>query len=270
MEQKISKLLEIIRNKNPLVHHITNYVSANDCANITLAIGASPVMTDDINEVYDVVSKADSLVLNLGTLSDSKVDAMLKAGKRANELKIPVILDPVGAGSSEFRTQRTLRIIKEVKLAAIRGNLSELKTLCGVEACIKGVDSAEIHNGKDGYLAVDLAKKLNLTVAVTGPEDIVTDGYQLYKIKNGNMLMSKVTGMGCMCTSIIGSCLGTGADTLTAVLAGVAFMGIAGERAYEMLDKEKEGTGFFRIRLIDSIYNMTPEIILKKCKIFNY
>jgi hydroxyethylthiazole kinase len=271
--KKISESLCSIRERKPLVHHITNYVTVNDCANITLAIGGSPVMADDINEVRDMVCLASSLVINIGTLNSRTVDAMLEAGKKANELNIPVILDPVGAGATPYRTETAKRIMDEIKLAVIRGNLSEIKTLYGIKAQTKGVDSSEALPKKEGELqqvkelAKAFANKLNTVVAITGAADIITDGSKLYTVENGHEIMSKITGTGCMCTSLIGSYLGAGEDTLLAALGGVASMGIAGEVAYERLDKEHEGTGTLKTKIIDVIYNLSEEVLLKRVKI---
>jgi hydroxyethylthiazole kinase len=269
----ISEALGKVREKNPLVHHITNYVTVNDCANITLAIGGSPVMADDINEVYDMVSLASSFVINIGTLNSRTVESMIKGGKRANELNIPVILDPVGAGATPYRTEVAKIILEEVKISVIRGNLSEIKTLYGVKTKTKGVDSGDIidenadefTNAKE--LAKDFAKKLNTVVAITGAVDIITDGNKLYSVHNGHKIMSKITGTGCMCTSLIGSYLGAIDNNLIAALAGVVSMGIAGEIAYESLDKNNEGTGTLKVRIMDSIYNLGAKVILERGKI---
>lgn len=273
VSKKISEQLCCLKEKSPLVHHLTNYVTVNDCANITLAIGASPVMADDINEVRDMVSLASSLVINIGTLSSRTVEAMLEAGKRANELNIPVILDPVGAGATSFRTEVANRIISEIKLAVIRGNLSEIKTLYGVRSQTKGVDSSEdISEKSDGLaeaksMAKDFANRLNTVVAITGAIDIITDGETLYSVENGHKMMSKVTGTGCMCSSLIGSYLGAGEDKLLAALSGVVSMGIAGEIAYEKLNKEYEGTGTLKLNILDAIYNLSEDMIIKRGKI---
>lgn len=271
--KKIIGLLKELKEKNPLVHHITNYVTVNDCANITLAIGGSPVMADDINEVSDMVTLASSLVINIGTLNSRSVESMLAAGKRANELKIPVILDPVGAGATPHRTETARRIISEVKLAVIRGNLSEIKTLYGIETKTKGVDTCESdfeddkERAKAKEMAKALANKLNTVVAITGAVDLITDGKILYSVENGHSIMSKVTGTGCMCTSLIGSYLGVGDNKLISALAGVVSMGIAGEIAYEGLDKSKEGTGTLKVKIIDSIYNLSETEIMKRSKV---
>ena len=271
--KKIIGLLNTVKEKNPLVHHLTNYVTVNDCANITLAIGASPVMADDINEVTDMVSLASSLVINIGTLNERTVESMLAAGKRANELNIPIIIDPVGAGATAYRTETAKRLMDELEIAVIRGNLSEIKTLYGIKAQTKGVDSSEdISSSKDELenakeLAVDFAKKINTVIAITGVIDIITDGRTLYTVENGHKIMSKVTGTGCMCTSLIGSYLGARENNLLAALSGVVSMGIAGEIAYENLSGNYGGTGSLKVGILDVIFNLNEEVIMKRGKI---
>jgi hydroxyethylthiazole kinase len=271
--KKIIELLKTVKEKNPLVHHITNYVTVNDCANITLAIGGSPVMAEDINEVRDMVSLASSLVINIGTLNSRSVESMLEAGKRANELNIPVILDPVGAGATPYRTETAKRIIREVKLAVIRGNLSEIKTLYGIKTKTKGVDACESANINGNELtdekemAKAFANELNTVIAITGAVDIITDGKVLYSVENGHKIMAKVTGTGCMVTSLIGSYLGAGDNNLLAALAGVVSMGIAGELAYEGLDKNHGGTGTLKVKILDAIYNLSEAEIMKRSKV---
>ncbi|WP_143317576.1 hydroxyethylthiazole kinase [Clostridium sp. HBUAS56017] len=271
----VSESLSAVREKNPLVHHITNYVTVNDCANITLAIGGSPVMADDINEVYDMVSLASSFVINIGTLNSRTVEAMIKGGKRANELNIPVILDPVGAGATPYRTEVAKRILEEIRISVIRGNLSEIKTLYGVKTKTKGVDSGDvIDENADEFtkakkISKDFAKKLNTVVVITGAVDIITDGNNLYSVYNGQKIMSKITGTGCMCTSLIGSYLGATENVLVAALSGIVSMGIAGEIAYENLDKSNEGTGTLKVRIIDAIFNLNEKVIIDRGKIMN-
>ena len=267
----IGNLLENVRERAPLVHHITNYVTVNDCANITLSIGASPVMADDINEVEAMTSISSSLVINIGTLNSRTVECMIKAGKKANEVGIPVILDPVGAGATPYRTKVAKTIMDNIELAVIRGNLSEIKTLYGINTKTKGVDSLydtsikdELEKGK--LLAKDFSKRVGSIIAITGAVDIVTDGNIIYTVENGHKIMSKITGTGCMCSSLIGSYLGTHEDNLLAALSGVVSMGISGELAYESL-KEGEGTGTFKVRLMDNIYNLSKEVIEKRGKI---
>ena len=267
----IGNLLENVRERAPLVHHITNYVTVNDCANITLSIGASPVMADDINEVEAMTSIASSLVINIGTLNSRTVECMIKAGKKANEVGIPVILDPVGAGATPYRTKVAKTIMDNIELAVIRGNLSEIKTLYGINTKTKGVDSLydtsikdELEKGK--LLAKDFSKRVGSIIAITGAVDIVTDGKMIYTVENGHKIMSKITGTGCMCSSLIGAYLGTNEDNLLAALSGVVSTGISGELAYESL-KEGEGTGTFKVKLMDNIYNLSKEVIEKRGKI---
>ncbi|MBX4264227.1 hydroxyethylthiazole kinase [Clostridium estertheticum] len=273
INNKIIKLLDDLREKTPLVHQITNYVTVNDCANITLAIGGSPVMADDINEVLEMVSLSSSLVINIGTLNSRSVESMIKAGKRANELKIPVILDPVGAGATAYRTEVCKRIIREVELSVIRGNLSEIKTIYGIDTRTRGVDASESFDvssdefTKSKEMARKFAVKFGTVVAITGEVDIITDGKTLYTTSNGHKMMSRVTGTGCMCTAVIGCYLGAGENNLIAALAGVVSMGIAGEIAYESLDKKIEGSGTFRVKMIDVMYNLCEVEINKRSKI---
>ncbi|MPQ31019.1 hydroxyethylthiazole kinase [Clostridium estertheticum] len=273
INNKIIKLLDDLREKTPLVHQITNYVTVNDCANITLAIGGSPVMADDINEVLEMVSLSSSLVINIGTLNSRSVESMIKAGKRANELKIPVILDPVGAGATSYRTEVCKRIISEVRLAVIRGNLSEIKTIYGIDTITRGVDASESFDvsgdefTKTKEMARKFALKFGTVVAITGEVDIITDGKTLYTTSNGHKMMSRVTGTGCMCTAVIGCYLGAGENNLIAALAGVVSMGISGETAYERLDKKIEGSGTFRMKMIDVMYNLCEVEINKRSKI---
>ncbi|HYE10285.1 MAG TPA: hydroxyethylthiazole kinase [Patescibacteria group bacterium] len=270
---KITELLLRLREKKPLIHHITNYVTANDCANITLAIGASPVMADDINEVKDITTMSSALALNLGTLNEQRLGSMLTAAQKANELSIPIILDPVGVGATTFRLEAATRIISEVRLSVIRGNLSEIKALYGLNSKSKGVDTAEIlgtnHSGdlEAAYVARALACELNASVAITGAIDLITNGKTLFKVENGHPLMSRVTGTGCMCTSLIASYLGAGGDSLTAALAGVVSMGIAGDIACERLDKSFQGTGSLKVYIHDAIYLLSPDNIVKRGKI---
>lgn len=270
---KISRALQSVRKLKPVVHHITNYVTANDCANITLAIGASPVMADDICEVRDMVSHANSLVINLGTLDSRTVESMIEAGKRANELNIPVILDPVGAGATPYRTKIAREIMNEIKIAVVRGNLSEIKALYGIDIQTKGVDSSEnISMDEDVYsniksFARDFANTFHTVVAITGKIDIITDGRRVKLIKNGHEILSRITGTGCMSTSLIGSYVGAENDDFYGALAGVATMGIAGEIGYNRLDKD-EGTGSLKVKILDAIYHLSEEDILKWGKIY--
>jgi hydroxyethylthiazole kinase len=259
--EKVAEIFVEVQNKKPLVHHITNYVTVNDCANITLAVGGSPVMADDVAEVADMVSFASSLVLNIGTLQARTIESMLVAGKAAREKGIPVILDPVGVGATCLRTQAAEKIIREVRPSVIRGNMSEIKVLAGIEAGIRGVDS--IADEQDGIsIAQQLARRLTCVIAITGKTDIITDGQQVCTIDNGHPIMAKVTGTGCMATSLVGSCCGATSNYFLGAIAGILLMGLSGERAFCSL-QANEGIGSFRMRLFDEIYNMTVSRILQ-------
>jgi len=252
--------LEALKEKSPLIHHITNYVTVNDCANMVLALGASPVMADDIAEVDEMVSFAGALVINIGTLNSRTIKSMISAGRRANELNIPVILDPVGIGATTLRTDTVKELINEVKFTVIRGNMSEIKLLAGCEAEIKGVDSVETEvNGEE--IAISLSNKLKCVIAITGVIDIITDGERICHITNGDKILSKVTGTGCMCTSLIGCYLGASSDYFVSTVAGIMTMGLAGELAKKSL-KENEGIGTFKARLFDQVYNLDRTSIL--------
>jgi hydroxyethylthiazole kinase len=259
--QTAAQALAAIKESKPLIHHLTNYVTMNDCANITLAIGASPVMANDPQEVEAMVSHASALVINIGTLDAAKVPSMVAAGKRANTLGIPVIFDPVGVGATSFRTQAAGRILQAVQPTVIRGNLSEIQTLAGLKAVTRGVDSAaDTADGDQAAQAV--AAELNCIVAITGKTDLIVSNHGLYRINNGHPLLTSVTGTGCMATSLIACFCGTVKDYLASAVAGIAVMGIAGELAERSL-KPGEGIGTFRVRLFDSVSTMTADLLLQ-------
>lgn len=254
IKEKIKQLYGSIKVKKPLVHHITNYVTVNDCANIVLALGGSPVMADAIEEVEDMVSISSALVLNIGTLNSEKIASMIAAGKRANELNIPVILDPVGVGATPFRKNMALKLIQEIDFAVIRGNLAEIKTLCGMKAASKGVDSEDTDNGDEA--AKSLAQLLNTVVAVSGKIDYISDGNRIVSINNGHEMLTKVTGTGCMSASLIGTFCGVTTDYLTAAAAGTMTMGIAGQIAHKNLS-QSQGTGTYKSLIIDAVSTLS-------------
>ena len=266
---KIEKLLEEVRNNKPLVHNITNYVTVNDCANILLALGASPIMADDIKEAADITKISSALVINIGTLNERTIESMIVSGKKANELNIPVVLDPVGAGASEFRNETTKRIIEEVKISVLRGNMSEIKFISGLESTTKGVDASErdMQNGNDEgvQVAENLANKLKCTVAITGATDIISDGERVAILENGNKMLSNVTGTGCMTSALVGGFCGAGSDYFIGAISGIMSMGIAGEIAFEKAGQI--GTGSFHIAIIDAISNLNSKIIKNMAKI---
>lgn len=265
----IGNILESIRRKKPLIHHITNYVTVNDCANITLAIGASPIMADDIGEAAAITSISSALVLNIGTLNERTIGSMLAAGKKANQMRIPVVFDPVGAGASELRNKTVERILHEVRISVLRGNMSEIRFIAGLGSTTKGVDAsdADMHCGLESScsIAETVAKKYGCIAAITGETDILSDGRQTILLENGTKLLSKVTGTGCMCTSLVGSFCGASEDCLLAAAGGVLCMGIAGEIAAEKAGET--GSGSFHMALIDAVSKMTAATIEGKAKI---
>ena len=268
--EKIAELFSEIRAKKPLVHHITNYVTVNDCANITLAIGASPVMADAPEEAADIARIASALVLNMGTLNARTVASMLAAGKAANEAGVPVVFDPVGAGASAFRNQTAARILNEVKISVLRGNISEIRFLAGLRAETKGVDAAESDmrgTASSVALAKELAARLGCVIAITGAVDVVSDGEKTVFIQNGHPKLSELTGTGCMCSSLIGSFCGTAPHIpLEATIAALLSMGIAGEIAYEAAGLR--GNGSFRAALHDAMSLMNAEIITRRAQLY--
>lgn len=254
--EALIKALHIkIKNEKPLIHHITNYVTVNDCANSVLALGASPIMADDLREIEEISAISSALVLNIGTLNTRTIESMLQAGKTANQKNIPIILDPVGAGASTFRNDTTLRLIEELKISVIRGNMSEIGFIHSQNTHTKGVDVSE----EDKNLGIDagmalaqaLAKKLDTIIGITGVTDIVSNGQDTLLIKNGHPMLSLVTGTGCMTSSLVGSFCSVTTDYFTATAAGILSMCLAGEKAYTLAGKK--GTSSFRTALIDSI-----------------
>ena len=264
--QGFVEIFEKIKKDKPLVHHITNYVTANDCANTVLAMGGSPVMADEPEEVEEMVTLADSLVLNIGTLNKSKIKSYVLAGKKANSLGIPVVLDPVGVGATKLRTDTLQYILEEVQISVLRGNMSEVKNIYGLKGLTKGVDSTEDSREGGMEIALALAKKLNCVVIITGKVDIVSDGEKVYRIENGHEHLSKVTGTGCMTSSLIGLCCGTHRSNLLAALMGTTIMGISGELAYESL-QNRDHMGTFRMKLMDAMGSFSIEEIKERGKI---
>lgn len=259
---RASENLRLIREKKPLVHNITNLVVMNFTANALLATGASPVMSHALNEVDEMVTLADSLVLNIGTLSDDWVASMLKAGKKAAELNIPVVLDPVGSGATVFRTDSAKKLAENINIHVIRGNPSEILSLRHQNSKTKGVDS--LHSVDDAFeTARVLAGELKTTLAVTGPTDLVTDGRRSVLVTNGHPLMGYITGSGCVATAIIASFLSVDSCALSAAATALSFFGLAGEIAA----KDSAGPGTFKVRLIDALYNITPELLEKSARI---
>lgn len=276
--QKIPELLNEVKSKNPLTHCITNFVTVNDCANAVLAIGASPIMSEDIEEVAEVVSIADALVINIGKLSHEQVEAMKISSAQANKINTPVILDPVGVGISQLRNKVTLEIIENYKLAAIRGNITEIKTIAKLTGIIsesntaKGVDVSESdiitqdNLNENVDVISKLAAKLDTVILASGPIDILSDGETTIAIDNGDEMMPYITGSGCMLSSIVGSCIGA-TNPLEGTMLAALLMTIAGEKARSKVDSENTGTGSFRAYLIDYLYKLDGQTLINKSNI---
>ncbi|MCX8023494.1 MAG: hydroxyethylthiazole kinase [Syntrophorhabdaceae bacterium] len=264
MARRAWENLKTVRTKRPLVHNITNYVVMNYTANALLSCGASPVMAHALEEVEEMVTLAQALVLNIGTLSRTWVEAMIKAGKRANISGIPVILDPVGSGATRFRTDTARSILEEVSVKVVRGNPSEIISLYDdtSESKTKGVDA--VHTVEHAQeVALHLSKKFKTTVAITGAVDLVTDGERQCRIYNGHAMMGSITGTGCTATAIMGAFLAVDEDPFMASCTSLAYFGLAGEKA-----AEKSGSpGSFQIALLDTLYEIGEEDIIQGAKI---
>jgi hydroxyethylthiazole kinase len=257
------ELLASLRERKPLVHQITNYVVMNETANATLALGALPVMAHAREEVEEMVALAGALVLNIGTLSPHWIDAMLLAGKAANEHGIPVVLDPVGAGATRFRTETARRLLDEVKVAVLRGNRGEVATLVGVKAEVRGVESVGA-GAEPAELARSAARNLGVVASVTGPVDHVSDGERVLAIANGHELLAAVTGTGCMSSAITGCFLAVAGDRpLEAAAAALAAFGVAAEDAA----RDAKGPGSFHVGLYDALAALEPETLDARAKI---
>lgn len=265
MEQILKTMLENVRAKTPLVHNITNYVTVNDVANVLLAAGGSPIMSDDADDVEDITSICGGLNINIGTLNKNTIPSMFLAGRKANELGHIVLLDPVGAGASRLRTDTANRLMQEVRFDAVRGNISEIKTLCTGSGTTKGVDAdvadkvSEENLDSTVAFAKAFAEKTGAVIAITGAIDIVADGKKAYCIRNGHPMMSSITGTGCQLSAMTAAYVTANPEhPLEAAAAAVCAMGLAGEIAHARLSAQ-DGNSTYRNYIIDAIYNMTPE-----------
>jgi hydroxyethylthiazole kinase len=255
--------LRELRERKPLVHQITNYVVMNETANATLALGALPVMAHAPEEVEEMVGLAGALVLNIGTLSSHWVDAMLRAGRAASGRGIPVVLDPVGAGATAFRTETARRILAEVHITVLRGNAAEVATLVGVEAEVRGVESIGAAEGA-AELARRAGETLGLVAAVTGPVDHVSDGERVLAVSNGDAMLGTVTGTGCMSSALTGCFLAAKpAAPLEAAVEALAAFGVAGEDAA----REARGPGSFHVGLYDALAALDPDTLDERARI---
>ena len=256
-------LLKKIRSLKPLVHHLTNWVTINDCANIVKVLGASPVMAHAKEEAAQMASISSSLVLNIGTLTPELVEAMKIAAKAANKKGIPVVLDVCGAGATSLRDNKSFELLDETRVDVIKGNASEIARISGEAARTKGVDAGQV--SKDMLkLARELAARRKCTVVVTGKEDIVTDGKKAYIIKNGHPMMAHVVGTGCMATSVIGAFCAVEKDLTLACACGLAVFEIAAQCAA----KVSRGPGTFKERLFDCVFKLDKKTIEKMQNVY--
>lgn len=265
----LGNCLENVKKTTPLVHNITNYVTVNDVANAILACGGSPIMSDEPDDVADITSICGGLNINIGTLNKHSIEAMFLAGAKANELKHPVLLDPVGAGASTLRTNTAVKIMNEIPLDVIRGNISEIKTLALGSGTTKGVDADAADTVTEDNLeqmvafAKDFASRTHTVVAITGAIDLVADTKKCYVIRNGRPEMSRITGTGCQLSGIATAFITANPDHKTeAVAAAVCMMGLAGEIGFSNM-QTGEGNSSLRSRIIDAIYNMDAETLRK-------
>ena len=275
------KALNNLRERVPLTQCITNKVTVNDCANALLAIGASPLMSDEVLEQREIVSIEQALVLNIGTITQSQAGSMFIAADEANKTDTPIVLDPVGFGVSNYRNTIVSKIAKDNKITVVRGNMSEIKAMCSYFGFLdnldltkaKGVDVADSDIISDDNLennariVKELAKGLNTTVMASGPIDIISNGRETYTIKNGDGLMPRITGSGCMLSSIVGGFVGSNDNPLIATIAAGLAMGISGEIAAEYSRENNLGSGSFRNILIDELYKINKDTILKRAKL---
>ena len=255
--------LRRLRDQKPLVHQITNYVVMNETANATLALGALPVMAHAREEVEEMVALARALVINIGTLSPPWVDAMLLAGKAASERGIPIVVDPVGAGATRYRTDTARRLLDAADVTILRGNAGEIATLVGVEAEVRGVESIAAA-GDPGDLAREAGRTLGVVAAVTGPVDHVSDGELVLAIENGDALLGTVSGTGCMSTSITGAfAAARPGDPLAAAAEALAAFGVAAEDAAAVA----HGPGTFHAALYDALFDLDPDTLDERARV---
>jgi hydroxyethylthiazole kinase len=268
------KVLENVEKSPQLIHCITNYVTVNDVANIILASGNSPIMADDKNEVEEITSICNALCINIGTLNERTIESMVIAGKKANKLGHPVILDPVGAGASKLRTDTIFKLLDNVKFSVIRGNISEIKTVYAGSGTTRGVDAdvsdAVTEENLDEVIrfAKDLSHKLGAVIVITGAIDIVAGRDIAYIIRNGHPLMSRITGTGCMLSGLISGYVSANMDNIVAgAAAAVSIMGLCGEIGYKKITENNGGTSSLRTYIIDEISKMNWETLERGMKV---
>jgi hydroxyethylthiazole kinase len=260
--ERAARNLVLVREKRPLIHNITNYVVMQYTANALLALGASPVMAHAVEEMEEMVSLADALVLNIGTLSGPWIEGMLVAGRTASRRNIPIVLDPVGAGATRLRTTTAVRLLDECRVTVLRGNASEVLAVAQGAGGTRGVDAA--HKVEDAVEAArEWARRRSIIVAITGAVDHVTDGGTVRRVHNGHPLMGRITGSGCTATTVIGAFCAVNADAVEATASALAFYGLAGEYAA----RAGNLPGTFAVGLIDMLQAVTPDQVARDARI---
>lgn len=260
--RETGRLFERVRANRPLVHHITNYVTVNDCANITLSAGAAPVMSHSRKETREMVAMAGALVLNIGTLDTRQVEQMLAVGRKAGKLGVPVVLDPVGAGATRFRTRTSLRLLRELDIAVLKGNGGEIASLAGAGGKVRGVDSDGV-GGSPEQIVRDFAGRLGTVVAMTGPVDFVSDGKRTLRVDNGHPLMGRFSGSGCMAASVVGAFSAVSKDRVSTTAAALAAFGVAGEKA-AVRHTSPYGV---RMAMFEELFNLTPAELSDRARV---
>lgn len=262
MKKSIGEIFEKVRKEKPLVHHITNWVTIYDCANMTRAFGALPVMAHAKEESGDMAGIASALVLNIGTLTPELIESMIIAGKSANKKGIPVVLDAVGVGATKLRDEKAIELLDNIKVDIIKGNSSEIAKLAGENVVTKGVEAGKVEAD-----LIEIAKKLanerKAIVVITGKEDIVSDGKKTFIVKNGHPMMGSIVGTGCMAASVIGAFAAVEKDYALAAASGLSCYEIAGELAAN----KSKGPGSFKENFYDEVFNLTKEKIERMCKV---
>lgn len=256
MTDSAADMMARVRAMRPLVHHITNYVTVNDCANVCICAGGSPVMTDEVRDIPEMVALASAVVLNIGTLNERVLESMAVAGREANRNDVPVILDPVGVGATSYRTAAVRKLMDAVEISVIKGNGGEIGVLAGLGGEVRGVDSV---SGSDdaGAAVSSLAERTGAVVAATGETDYVSDGRSLAVLRNGSPMLEKVSGTGCMVSSVAGCYAGACGVSVASVSAAISVFNIASEKAVE--GGKVFGPASFKTKLLDSLYGLSKE-----------
>ncbi len=261
MKQSINEVINVVKQKQPLIHNITNQVVMNFTANGLYALGALPIMAHERREVAEITAQSDALVLNIGTLTEELLEAMIIAGHAANKKSIPIVFDPVGVAATKFRTQAARQILSELKVSLIRGNAAEISHLAGLKSSMRGVDATAQSNGE--MTINQVVKKLNIPIVMTGKIDYIADQSSIFKLSNGSSLLTKVTGAGCLLSSIVAAFLSVNQSEIISATAAVSYFTIAAEKAA----KTATSPGQFQIALLDALSELTAADINERLQI---